>query len=124
MNEPGTGNKQDFSLVALRAFLGRCPNCGRGPLYARYLKLVESCSACVEPLGHIRADDGPAWLTMLVVGHVLAPVLLTVVPDSRWPDWALMTVWLMVALLLALAVLPRAKGLFVAIIWRAQGAGR
>ncbi len=107
-----------FWLVTLRGLIGRCPHCGEGQLFARYLKPVELCAVCHEPLGHIRADDGPAWLTILIVGHVLAPILLIVVPDSTWPDWVSMTVWPVFALLLGLIVLPRAKGIFIANIWR------
>lgn len=111
-------NDHSLSLVTVRGFVGRCPQCGKGRLFARYLKPVAQCSVCNEPLGHIRADDGPAWLTILIVGHILGPVLLEVVPNSSWPDWVSMLVWPAVALLLALVFLPRAKGLFIGMIWR------
>lgn len=89
----------------------------------RYLKPVNACAICGERLGHIRADDGPAWLTIMLVGHMLAPILLKVVPDSPWPDWVSVLVWMSVALLLGLIILPRAKGLFIGIIWRNNGPG-
>src|SRR5471032_3650243 len=75
---------QDFWLTVIRTAVGRCPNCGEGRLFASYLKPVERCSVCGEPLGHIRADDGPAWLTILLVGHILAPFLLAVAPNTDW----------------------------------------
>ena len=109
---------QDFWLALLRATLGRCPACGKGKLLRRYLKPVECCSVCGEKYGHIRADDGPAWLTIIIVGHILGTILLVVVPDSHWPDWVSLTVWPLLAFLIALIVLPRAKGLFIALIWR------
>jgi uncharacterized protein (DUF983 family) len=124
MTAPDPKNKpQDFALVALRSLLGRCPNCGRGPLFASYLRQVEYCACCGEQLGHIRADDGPAWLTILLVGHILAPLLLVVIPNTSWPDWMSVTVWSGLALVLTLSILPRAKGLFIALIWRAGGVG-
>ena len=43
-----------------------------------YLKVRESCPVCGEALHHQRADDGPAYLTILVVGHVLGPLMLSV----------------------------------------------
>ncbi len=49
-----------------RALCGRCPQCGMGKLYKSYLKQVDACSACGEELGSIRADDGPAWVTILI----------------------------------------------------------
>lgn len=112
--------RQEFYVSAIRASVGRCPNCGRGKLFRSYLKPVEHCSACGEYLGDIRAEDGPAWLTIMLVGHILAPVLLEVVPDSTWPDWLSMIVWPLMALLMALAILPRAKGFFIALIWQTR----
>jgi len=110
---------QDFWLTAIRTALGRCPNCGEGRLFASYLKPVECCTACGEALGHIRADDGPAWLTILLVGHILAPFLLGVVPNLSWPDWVIMLGVITCTLVLTLSILPRAKGLFIGVIWRA-----
>lgn len=109
-----------FWLMVRRSLLGACPCCGKGRLFSGYLKQVEECAVCSEPFGSIRADDGPAWLTVIVVGHLLAPVLLTFVPGSSWPEWVSMIFWPVIALLLSLLLLPRAKGLFIAMIWRTQ----
>lgn len=111
----------EFWDVLLRGAIGRCPNCGKGKLFRRYLKPVEACSVCATKLGHIRADDGPAWATILIVGHILASLLLVVIPNSDWPDGVSMIVWPLVALVLALLVLPRAKGAFIGILWRMDG---
>ena len=113
----------DFWLVAFRSIARLCPHCGQGRFFRSYLKQVDNCSMCNEAFGHIRADDGPAWLTILIVGHILAPILLMTVPDSTWPMWLSMLVWPLAALILALAVLPYAKALFVGIIWRTGAVG-
>ena len=107
----------------MRGALGHCPQCGEGQLFKSYLKQVDNCTVCGEAFGHIRSDDGPAWLTILVVGHILAPFLLVVLPNTSWPDWALMTVIMSITLALTLAILPRAKGVFISIIWRANCIG-
>jgi uncharacterized protein (DUF983 family) len=98
----------------------RCPQCGEGRLFKGYLKPVTSCNACQESFAHIRADDGPAWLTIIVVGHVLAPFMLWVVPNSTWPDWVSLLVWPLLALVMTVALLPSMKGLFIAALWRAR----
>ncbi len=120
---PPSHHPLGFWLVAIRAFIGRCPQCGDGRLFARYLKPVEHCAQCDERFGHIRADDGPAWLTILIVGHILGPVLLSVIPGTTWPDWVSMLVWPGIALLLSLLILPRAKGIFIGLIWRTKCVG-
>ncbi len=119
MNDPDKPNERpDFWLTVIRTTVGRCPNCGAGRLFASYLKPVDHCAVCGEALGHIRADDGPAWLTILLMGHILAPFLLGVVPNLTWPDWVTMLVVLTLTLVLALLILPRAKGFFIGAIWR------
>ncbi len=106
-----------------RAVLGHCPNCGQGRLFKSYLKQVDSCQYCSEEFGHIRADDGPAWLTIVLVGHIMAPFIVMYAIDSAWPVWLSVTVWSAFAVTLMLVLLPRSKGLFIAIIWRMQCSG-
>lgn len=43
-----------------------------------YLTVRDYCSVCSEELYHHRADDGPAWATILISGHLLAPLMLLV----------------------------------------------
>lgn len=62
----------------VRGFLGRCPNCREGAIFYRYLKVCPSCASCGHNLGRYPADDGPAYFTILITGHlVVIPVLLT-----------------------------------------------
>jgi uncharacterized protein (DUF983 family) len=112
-----------FSLAMIRGFMGRCPQCGHGKLFASYLKPVRECAACGEGLGHIRADDGPAWATILLVGHILAPFLLGILPNSPWPDWMLIVTIVPAILILTLILLPRMKGVFIGMIWRSGCVG-
>ena len=70
-----------------KGFCRTCPNCGRGPILKSYLKVRETCPVCCEDLSHHRADDGPAYLTILIVGHLMAPLLhvtFTQFRPSRW----------------------------------------
>ena len=112
-----------FPVAALRALVGRCPYCGRGKLFRSYLKQVDHCAACGEAWGHIRADDAPPWLTILVVGHVLVPPAVAVEAWHMAPGWVSMTLWPCLAVILSLLILPRAKGLFIAAIWSARAPG-
>jgi hypothetical protein len=52
----------------LRGWRCRCPNCGAGPMMRGYLKVRDACPVCQQELFHHRADDGPAYLTILIVG--------------------------------------------------------
>jgi len=100
-----------------------CPACGESKLYATYLKQVEHCPACHVALGHLRSDDAAPWLTILIVGHITVPLMLLVEQHTYWPTWAAMTAWPLFALGLTLAILPRAKGLLLSLIWAMKAPG-
>lgn len=95
----------------------RCPNCGEGKLLHSYLKVNDRCSHCDQDLSHQRADDGPAYLTILVVGHILGFALHIIYVALR-PDPLTLSILLMIVTVAAsLFMLPRMKGLVVAYQW-------
>ncbi len=100
-----------------RGFRRRCPRCGVGPCLAGYLTVAPRCPHCGEPLGHIRADDGPAYFTVLVAGHVAVPVSLWV--EQTWAPPVIPHVLGAVLLtgLLIWRLLPAAKGAMVGLMW-------
>ncbi len=101
----------------LRGWKRKCPNCGNGPLLRDYLKVRDECPVCAEELFHQRADDGPAWATILISGHLLAPLMLFVYTTFRPESWVMALGFSVVFLALALFLLPRIKGMFVALQW-------
>jgi uncharacterized protein (DUF983 family) len=101
----------------LRGWRRRCPNCGSGPMLRGYLKVRESCPVCGEALHHQRADDGPAYLTILIVGHLMAPMILWVFTHYRPDPLVLATVFSIGTVALSLYLLPRLKGALVGMQW-------
>lgn len=101
----------------LRGWKRRCPSCGSGPMLRGYLKVRESCPVCGEALHHQRADDGPAYLTILIVGHVLGPALLFGFTHFRPDPLVLATIFSVGAVAMSLYLLPRLKGALVAVQW-------
>ena len=101
----------------LRGWRRKCPNCGAGPMMHGYLTVRTACPICSEALHHQRADDGPAYLTILIVGHLLAPVLLLVYSTWR-PEPLPLAIGLSLGVVaLSLYLLPRLKGALVALQW-------
>ena len=82
-----------------------------------YLKVRENCPVCSEALHHHRADDGPAYLTILIVGHVMAPLLLVTFAKFRPDPMTLAAVFSVGTVALSLFLLPRLKGAMVALQW-------
>jgi len=95
----------------------RCPRCGTGPLLKGYLTVRDHCPVCGEDLHHQRADDGPAYMTILIVGHVLAPVLLWAFTAFRPDPLLLAAIFSVGAVAMSLYLLPRLKGAIVAFQW-------
>jgi uncharacterized protein (DUF983 family) len=117
MDNPVLAAARDMPLAARRGALFRCPNCGKGHLFRSYLKQVDVCAHCGERLGYIRADDGPTWLTLLIVGHVVIALALVAVASTNWSTWFSVTLFSTLAIVMSLALLPSAKGIFIGIIW-------
>ena len=101
----------------LRGWRRCCPNCGSGPMLRGYLKVRENCPVCGEALHHHRADDGPAYLTILIVGHVMAPLILIAFTKLRPDPLTLAAVFSVGTVALSLFLLPRLKGALVALQW-------
>ena len=100
-----------------RGLAYKCPNCGEGRLFTRYLKVAPTCDHCGYDLSQHRADDGPAYLTILLVGHlVIAPMLFFPIIWEA-PPVVVMPIALGAITLITLAALPRIKGGFVGLLW-------
>jgi len=112
-----TQDDRPIKPALLRGWKRRCPSCGNGPMLKDYLKVRDECPVCGEELFHQRADDGPAWATILVAGHLLAPMMLFVFITFRPEGWMMALGFSVVFLGLALFLLPRIKGMFVALQW-------
>jgi uncharacterized protein (DUF983 family) len=108
---------RDSWTAIRRGFMGRCPNCGEGRMFGRYLKSVESCSHCGERLDYHRADDLPAYLVILIVGHIVVGAMLALESFGGAPIWLQMVLWPLLTLVLALLLLQPVKGATIALQW-------
>jgi uncharacterized protein (DUF983 family) len=115
MAEPAP--ERDVGRAVRRGWRLKCPNCGAGPVLKGYLTVREACPACGEALHHQRADDGPSYLTILVVGHVLAPLMLWTYMTFRPEPMVLATIFVVASVALSLFLLPRMKGMMIAFQW-------
>lgn len=100
-----------------RGVLGKCPNCGDGALFRKYLKVDPACQVCQHDNAQYPADDAPPYFTILIVGHIVIGPLLLFPFIWEWP-----AVWVLLATLPALAILsmvllPRVKGATVGLQW-------
>ncbi|PVA09283.1 hypothetical protein DC366_14230 [Pelagivirga sediminicola] len=115
-----TSSERELWPALRKGFRCKCPNCGSGPLLKSYLKVRDSCAVCREDLSQHRADDGPAYLTILFVGHIMAPALHIVFVQFRPDPLILFTIFAIGCVGLSLYLLPRLKGAVVAFQWARQ----
>lgn len=108
-----------FSLSAamLRGAKGQCPRCGGPGLFARFLKPVERCRTCGQDWTLHQADDFPPYVSILVTGHLLAPVMIAMGFVASIPMWGKVVIMMTLAVAMMLAMLQPAKGGIIAMQW-------
>jgi len=100
-----------------RGILGRCPNCGQGPLLRAYLTVVSTCPACGHDNGQYPADDAPPYFTILIVGHLVVAPALCFSFIWTWPVVWVLAVTLPAIMAATLLLLPRVKGAVIGAQW-------
>ena len=111
------GEKTAMEII-WRGVKGRCPKCGEGRILSGYITQNKSCSECGEDLSWIRADDAPAWLTILVTGHVSVPLIHYFGTHEVFSPMLDTSIAVAAAMVFAGVFLPWAKGGFIAELWR------
>lgn len=110
-------NLRPFWPAVRKGWRRRCPNCGTGHLFNGYLKVRDTCPVCEEELFHQRADDGPAYLTILIVGHIMAPSLGAFYAAFQPEPLVTASIFSVGTVALSLYLLPRLKGFMIAFQW-------
>lgn len=108
-------------IAVLRGARGRCPACGRGRLFAGYLKQAPACNVCGAATGEIAAEDGPPWLTVLMLGPLLAALTFIAARQEAWPLWMRLGGLGAFAVGAVLVMLPRVKGGLIGVLWEMRG---
>ena len=96
---------------------GRCPRCGKGRLFTRFLKPVTACPACVQDWTAQQADDFPAYIAILITGHILAPVIIWLVSTYDIKPGLLAAILLPLSVAMMIGMLQPAKGAVIALQW-------
>ena len=104
----------------MRGLAHKCPACGKGQIFGRYLKVQPHCKSCDHELALYPADDGPAYLTILLIGHlIIAPLLIFPIIWESDPRISLPII-LSTLTVVVLAMLPRVKGGWVGLMYALQ----
>lgn len=112
-----TDTDRDWWQSVRRGWRQSCPCCGEGALYKSYLKVSDACPKCATELHHHRADDAPPYFVMLITGHVIVGLILTMEQTLAPPIWLQLAISLPLLVILSLILLPRVKGALIGYQW-------
>jgi uncharacterized protein (DUF983 family) len=109
--------KRDVWGSMKRGFRGRCPRCGEGKLFRAFLKVDNNCSVCGLDFTPHRADDLPAYLVIIIVGHIVVPIALLIETNYAPPVALQLAIYLPITLVASLLLLQPVKGTVVGMQW-------
>ena len=115
--ETALKEKRDVWQAIKRGFRGRCPRCGEGKLFRAFLKTADSCSVCGQDFTPHRADDLPAYLVIVIVGHIVVPLALMIETNYSPPVALQLAIYLPLTLVASLLLLQPVKGAVVGMQW-------
>jgi len=115
--ETATVEKRDVWSAMRRGFRCRCPRCGEGKLFRAFLKVADHCSACGLDFSPHRADDLPAYLVIIIVGHIVVPIALWVETNYSPAVWLQLAIYLPITFASSLLLLQPVKGAVVGFQW-------
>lgn len=114
---PAPSPARNLSQALWRGARKRCPACGNAALFNGFVSVAPACSSCGEELHHQRADDAPAYFTIFVVGHIAVGGVLWAERAYSPEPWLQAAIWITLAVVLSLWMLPRIKGMLVGLQW-------
>jgi uncharacterized protein (DUF983 family) len=100
---------------AFRGLACRCPRCGEGKLYAGFLSLRPSCTACGLDYAFIDSGDGPAVFIILIAGAIVVGAALIVEVKYQPSFWVHAALWGPLILATTLLPLRPMKSLLIAL---------
>ena len=115
---PAAPSPDGAALLSAVALRGRCPRCGRGPLFSGLLTVRERCPVCGLDLRAQDAGDGPAVFAILLVGAVAVIAAIILEVRAAPPLWVHAALWPLLVLPLSVWVMRVAKAALIAQQWR------
>src|SRR3979411_3192477 len=109
--------KRDVWTALRRGLRGRCPRCGEGKLLRAFLKVADHCSDFGQDFTQDGADNLPAYLVIVIVGHIVVPAILWIETDYAPSVPLQLAIYLPCTLFLSLLLLQPVKGAVVGVQW-------
>lgn len=110
--------RRSTAAILFDALCGRCPRCGKGRLFAGYLRIAPACKACGVGFAGHDSGDGPAVFVIFLLGIVVVGLAALMERFLAPPLWLHALVWIPVTLVGTVALLRPLKGLLIGFQFR------
>ena len=107
-----------WPVALFHGFFRRCPRCGEGKLFKGYLTPQDKCALCDLNFEDLKADDGPAYITMGLVCLFIVPFFFVMQALYEPSLGIALLISLPLTLAIILGLLPLVKGAFMAALWK------
>ena len=98
-------------------FRARCPRCGAGKAVFLLPRRRAPCAECGEEMHHHRADDLPAYLVIVIVGHIVVGAFMMFEATSTLSTFQHLAIWVPLTIILSVALLRPVKGAIIGLQW-------
>jgi uncharacterized protein (DUF983 family) len=119
MSEPQFPSQSPIST----GIAGKCPRCGKGPLFSGYLTVAKSCLSCGLDYSFADAGDGAAWFVMLFACVVGVGTIIGVDIAYQPPIWVHIAIAIPLLIILPMALLRPVKGMLLNQQWKTGARG-
>ncbi len=117
----GAGRMRTVSPVAA-GLKCRCPRCGEGKLYSKFLTVAPACTACGLDFSKVDTGDGPAVFVILILGFLVVGGALVLEMTIAPPYWVHFVLWLPLTVLGVFVMLPPFKATLIALQYKHKAA--
>ncbi|MPT49141.1 MAG: DUF983 domain-containing protein [Sphingobium sp.] len=117
MREPQEQAVRPLRPALMLGLCGKCPACGEGRIFARFLKSADHCQNCGQKFTGHQADDLPAYIVILLVGHILVALMIEINHIFNVPLHWQIIIWPLAATVIAVALIQPVKGAVIALQW-------
>lgn len=115
-------DREPYDLSIPQAILNglrcRCPRCGVGRLFPKYLKVADRCTNCGLGLEGHDSGDGAVVPAILIIGSLVVGMALFYELNYAPPLWAHVAIWGPVIFILTGLILPLLKGIGIALQYK------
>ncbi|MGE3302598.1 MAG: DUF983 domain-containing protein [Hyphomonadaceae bacterium] len=104
------------------AVKARCPNCGKGKLFAGFIRFAPRCDVCGVSFRTADVGDGAAVFVMFIVGAIVVPLAFILQFAFAAPTVLTLATACAAAIALSLGLLRPVKALLYALQFRNKAA--